>query len=207
LSALLVASSLLVLVRRDGRVCSALIGAVPTAAVAIFAVRGIALHLRSNDGREESRALVRVAVRQHALGKPVWVSGGGEAAWRFYGGQIASTQQSSETGPLSPPGRAIAPGVLVGAWYNNVPERILWTREEAAADTAPSPWSEKEALRVRTVARPCALLFLSQTPHGEGASLLASLTRIGALVAQSSRAPGAALHEVCFAPSIAVPAR
>jgi hypothetical protein len=207
LTALLLASSLLVFVRRDGRVRSGWLSAVPTAVVAILAVRGVVAQLRSDEGREESRALVRAAVRQHALGKPVWVSGGGEAAWRFYSGRVISTQESAETGPLSPTGRAIAPGVLVGAWYNSAPERILTTPAETAANATPSAWSEQEARRLRGVARPCVLLFLSQTQAGEGASLLNSAARLGGRVVQSWRAPGAALHDVCFAAPISAPSQ
>jgi hypothetical protein len=199
MSALLLASSLLVLVHRDGSARSVWLTAVPTAVVAIVAARGVVAQLNSTEGREESRALVRAAMRQHTLGKPVWVSGGAEAAWRFYSGQIVTTQRATETGPLSAAGRSIAPGILVGAWYNRAPERILPTPGETAADATPSAWSESEALRVRAIARPCVLLFLSQTQAGEGASLLNSLTRLGGGVAQSWRAPGAALHDVCFA--------
>jgi hypothetical protein len=199
LSALMIASSLLVLMRRDGQARVAWLTPVPTAVIAMLGAIGVVAHLRSNDGREESRALVQSAVRQHRLGTPVWVSGGGEAAWRFYSGQIASDEPATANGPLSESGRAIAPGVLVGAWYNSAPERILATPAESAADAKVSPWSEVEALRVRSVARPCVLLFLSQTQPGEAASLLMSAAPLGLRVTQSWQAPGAALHEVCFA--------
>jgi len=207
LSSLLLGSSLLVLMRRDGSVRLAWLSAVPTVVVSILAVKGVVAQLRSDDGREESRALVHAAMRERALGKPVWVSGGGEAAWRFYSGQIISNEQAGANGPLSASGRAIAPDVLVGAWYNSAPERILPTPAETAADATVSAWSEMEARRVREVARPCVLLFLSQTQPGEAASLLKSAAPMGGRVVQSTRAPGAALHEVCFAAPSSTPRR
>lgn len=201
LSAVMLASSLLLFVRQDGAVRNAWLGALSTAIVAMIALRGVAAFLASDDGKEETRALVRGAVREHASGTPVWVSGGGEAAWRFYSGQIGSPTRTAETGPLAPVNRSIAPDVLVGAWYNNTPERIVPTPADTAADATPSVWSNSEALRIRAVARPCALLLLSQTKPGEAASLLNSAVLLGGRVVQSWRAPGAALHEVCFAAS------
>jgi hypothetical protein len=88
-----------------------------------------------------------------------------------------------------------------------MPERILTTPTETAADATPSAWSEMEAIRVRDVARPCVLVFLSQTQAGEGASLLNSAARLGGRVVKSWRAPGAALHDVCFSASVGRPSQ
>jgi hypothetical protein len=206
LSAVMMSSSLLVLMRRGGNARVAWPTGVPTAVFAVLGTIGVLAQRHSDDGREESRALVQYAVRRHELGTPVWVSGGGEAAWRVYSGQITSDQLAARSGPLSEPAREIAPGVLVGAWYNSAPERILATPAETAAGAKISPWSEMEARRVRDVARPCALLFLSQTQPGEAASLLLSAAPLGGRETRSWKAPGAALYEVCFASYGSIPA-
>jgi hypothetical protein len=169
-----------------------------TIVVAFLATRGTWYQLESDDGRQESRSLVRAAVRRHAAGMPVWVSGGGEVAWRFYSGQTDPVQRPPDSDVTSAPGGTLPTGVLVGAWYNSLPERILPVVDDTAAASRPSAWSEAEATRLREVARPCALVFLSHIQPGEQTALLASVAARGGRPVASTRAPGAELHEVCF---------
>ena len=129
---------------------------------------------------------------------PVWVSAGGEAAWRFYSGELAPAKGSHPSPEGLPGGGTLRPNVLVGAWYTGIPERIVSVVDDTAAAALPSPWSENEAVRLRRVAQPCALVFLSHMMPGESQALLASTTRLGGRVATSDTAPGAQLHRVCF---------
>ena len=200
LTALLLASGELVVARlRLGR-WRELATAAATLLVAVLAARGVQYQLQSPEGRQESRSLVRAAAARHEEGMPVWVSGGGEVAWRFYSRQMDPVQRPANNDVLSPAGGTVARDVLVGAWYNAVPERILPTADDTAAASRPSAWSETEAARLRRLARPCGLVFLSHIQPGEQAALLASLAALGGRTVASDRASGAELHEVCFTP-------
>lgn len=194
LSALIIAASQLAFShRRVVRVRGWLTGTL-TAVVVVLAAWGAVMRLESDVGRQESRALAREADRTHATGVPVWISGGGEAAWRFYTNRVSSPELTSKFG-----GRALAADMLLGEWYNAGPERILTVRDDTVSAARPSTWSRTEAIRVRSLSRPCALLFLTQTQPDEAVSLLSSVRQIGGRVRESRRAPGAEVYHVCFA--------
>lgn len=198
LSALLVASSQLVFGRALWRRAGAWPTAMVTATILLLAARGLAAQFNSRSGLQESRALVREAAVRHASGAPLWVSGGGEAAWRFYtrwGAPVASRDSGAMVAVAQ---RAPAADLIVGSWYASRPERILTVSNDTAAARRPSAWSEKEARRIRALARPCALILLAHMQPGEAAALLASTTALGGRLASSQRKPGAELHEVCF---------
>lgn len=199
LTALLIAASQIPLSHRRLRSLSPILGGAITAAVVALAGRGDLARFRSDVGRQESRDLVRSAVRKHAAGDPVWISGGGEAAWRFYSAAFAARESRREAdATTSFGGRALAADVLVGAWFDAPPEQILTMSDDTAAASKPSRWSDTEAMRVRSLARPCALLFLSHMQPGEVPALLASVTQAGGQLRESRREPGAELHDVCF---------
>ena len=198
LIALLLASSLLLVYH--GRTPRWFVGVGVMAVVAgvFVASRGVVAQLASDEGRQESRALVHEAMRGRAAGLPVWVSGGGEPAWRFYSGVDSG---SPSVGPdifATPGGASIAPGVIVGAWYNSLPERILRVVDDTAAWSKPSPWSATESARIARLAQPCALLFFSAPQPGESTALLASVATLGGTVQEGRRAVGAELYRVCF---------
>ena len=197
LSAMLIASAALI-VRRLGDRRLAWVAGAMTAAVSVVASLGIAAQLRSTAGRQESRALVQAGSRIHAAGTPVWVSGGGEPAWRFYSGDNAPIHRSAAATEGGMGAGTMGRDVLIGAWYNGVPERIVTVVDDTAALSRPSPWSEREAARLRGVARPCALVFLSHIQPGEAGALLTSASRLGGRVDWSRRAVGAELHHLCF---------
>ena len=198
LTALVLATAQLVVRRlRPGR-WGELTTAAATLVLAVLAVSGVRYQFQSSEGWQESRSLVRVAAARHEDGVPVWVSGGGEVAWRFYSRQTDPVQRPADNDVLSPAGGTVARDVLVGAWYNAVPERILPVADDTAAASRPSAWSETEAARLRRLARPCGLVFLSHIQPGEQTALLASLAALGGRAIASSRATGAELHEVCF---------
>ena len=198
LSALLVASALLVVPRIIGQRVATWAAAAATAVVLVLSTVGVVASYRSSDGRQESRELVRAAVASRASGMPMWVSAGGEVAWRFYSDDRAPVQWSNQTPEGLPGGGTLRHNVLVGAWYKGIPERIVPVVDDTTADVLPSPWSENESARLRKAAQPCALVFLSHIMPGEGRALLASVLRRGGRVASTNRAPGAELHRVCF---------
>jgi len=198
LTALLLASAQLVVLRVRPIQWREFATAVATLVLTILATRGVWSQLQSDEGRQESRSLVHVGAARHADGMPVWVSGGGEVAWRFYSRATDPVQRPADNDVLSPAGGTVARDVLVGAWYNAVPERILPTADDTAAAARPSAWSETEAARLRRLSRPCGLVFLSHIQPGEQTALLASLASLGGRVVASSRATGAELYEICF---------
>ena len=198
LTALLLASSLTLVYHRRASPRLVWVGALMVAAGIAAASRGVLEQLASNEGRQESRALVRVAAEQRATGLPVWVSGGGEPAWRFYTG-VRTGSQSAGPDVFAPPSDAsIAPDVLVGAWYNSMPERIGRVVDDTAAWSKPSAWSEREAGRIARLARPCANVFFSATQPGEATALLASINALGGSVTDARHDVRAALYRVCF---------
>ena len=198
LTALVLASSLtLVYHRASARLVW--IGATVMAAGIVASSRGVLERLASNDGRQESRALVRAAAEQRATGLPVWVSGGGEPAWRLYSGVRSGSPGAGPDVFAQPSDASIAPDVLVGAWYNSLPERIARVVDDTAAWSKPSPWSETEARRIVRLARPCALVFFSAIQPGEATALLTSIAALGGSVTETRRDIGAELYRVCFA--------
>ena len=198
LTALLLASSLTLAYRRHASRSLELIGGVVVAAGIVAASRGVLGQLASNDGRQESRELVHDAMRGRATGLPVWVSGGGEPAWRFYSGLDAESPTAGPDVFAAPSDAAIAPDVIVGSWYNSIPERIVRVVDDTAAWSKPSKWSATESARIARLARPCALVFLSAPQPGESTALLANVAALGGAVRQTRRAVGAELHRVCF---------
>ena len=197
LSALLIASSLLLAQRIIGQRATSWAAAAATTVVMVLSTIGVVASYRSSDGRQETRELVRAALARPS-GMPVWVSGGGEVSWRFYSGDRSPVKWSSLSPEGLPGGGALQQNVLVGAWYKGIPERIVPIVDDTTADVLPSPWSENEGARLRRAAQPCALVFLSNIMPGEARALLASVLRRGGRVASTNRAAGAELHCVCF---------
>lgn len=199
LTALLLASSFTLVYHRRASPRLLWIGAGVVAAGIVASSRGVLERLASNEGRQESRALVRVAAEQHATGLPVWVSGGGEPAWRFYAGVRVGSQRAGPDVFAQQSDASIAPDVLVGSWYNSLPERIRRIVDDTAVWSKPSPWSEREAGRIARLARPCALLFFSAMQPGEATALLASVAALGGTATDARHDVGASLYRVCFA--------
>jgi hypothetical protein len=198
LTALLIASAPLI-VDRVSRPLERWVSGAAVAGVATLATVGVVAMYRSTDERQETRDLVRAALAERVDGTPVWVSAGGDPAWRFYSGDGARIKLPSATsGPGLPAGGALAPDVLVGAWSTAIPERIVPIVDDTAAAGRPSPWSEAEAVRLRRIARPCVLVFLSHAMPGESPALLSSAAALGGRLTRSKRQPGAELHRVCF---------
>lgn len=198
LSALLVSSALLLVQRVVGQRALSWVGSAALAATVVLSTMGVRESYRSNDGRQESRELVHAALAPHASGIPVWVSAGGEPAWRFYSGDRAPVKPSNAAGDSLAGGRTLRHNVLVGDWYATIPERIVTVVDDTAAANQPSVWSEHEARRLHRAAKPCVLVFLSHIMPGESVALLAGVSRLGGRVAASDRAEGAELHRVCF---------
>ena len=199
LSAMLVAASLMPLdLIRSRRVANWFAAGV-TAAVAVLAALGLITWRSSPIGHQESRSLVRAAARANAEGTPVWVSGGAEAVWRYYTGTRPRVRDAGGvTADSSVGGRAFSPDLLLGEWYALVPERIREMPEDTAGTAKPSAWSEREAGRVRAIAKPCALVFLTHMMPGEREALFTSIAQQGGRVADSRRDVGAELNRVCF---------
>ena len=199
LSALLISASQLAAATARARRVGPWINACVAAALVALAGRGVVERLRSDDGRQETRALIREAVAAHSAGTPLWISRGGEVAWRYYtttAGQRRIATQAAETSALG--GRALAPDVLVGAWFSLIPERILTVVDDTAEAAKPSAWSLAEANRVRAVARPCTVIFLTHMRPGESRSIITALVQRGGTIVYSRRERGAELHRVCF---------
>ena len=195
LSALLMASAPLAVERIHGGLATSIARAAALG-VTVLACLGVFAMYRSNDGRQESRDLVRTAAAARAAGTPVWVSAGAAPAWRFYSGDPAL----AETDTLATAGRSFRQDTPVGAWYTAIPERIVTVVDDTVAVGQPSPWSDAEANRLRAAANPCVLVFLSHAMPGEAAALLTSAARLGGRPTETKRQPGAELHRVCFDP-------
>ena len=200
LTALLLASSLMFASWPHTWRWPAWLGAAAVAAGIIVSSRGVLARLASDEGRQESRALVSEAMRERGEGLPVWVSGGGEPAWRFYSGLDDSRPSVGPDVFAAPSDATITSDVIVGSWYNSIPERIVRVVDDTAAWSKPSPWSAKESARIARLARPCALVFLAAPQPGESAALLTSVGALGGTVRDARRAVGAELYRVCFDP-------
>jgi hypothetical protein len=198
-TALLLASSLTLVYHRRAPAWIAWVGGAVVAAGIVASSRGVLEQLASNEGRQESRALIRAAAQQRAAGLPVWVSGGGEPAWRFYSGVRGGSYGAGPDVFAEPSYSTIAPDVIVGSWYNSLPERIGRVVDDTAASSKPSRWSETESARIARLAHPCALLFFSVMQPGEATTLLASVAALGGSVTDTRRDVGARLYRVCFA--------
>ena len=194
LTAVLMGSALLALRRFGNRSVSWFAG-VATAGIALIAILGTVRHSQSADGRQESRELVQAAERMRRDGVSVWVSGGGAPAFLYYSthGSLGRSDEAEAKREVRPKGE-----VVIGAWNGQVPEIIVTHVGDTAAVGRSPLWGATQAAKLRALARPCALAFLSNTQEGEADTLLASARRLGGRVEESRRAVGAELHRVCF---------
>lgn len=198
LSALLVAASQLVFLRKRSARAS-WISAAATVAILLLAARAAPSEVapitlgRRGDPR---LVLLRTAVREHARGVPAWMSGGAEAQWRYYTYPSYATSRRHSLMEVFG-SRTLASGLIVGSW--SIPaERIVDAPVDTVAAGRPSPWSENEARRIKALARPCVLLFLTDFQPGQSTALVASASALGGRVAGSQRVRGTELHYVCF---------
>ena len=161
-------------------------------------MRGAIQQLGTSAGQQEPRDLVHEVAGRHDRGLPVWVSGGGSPAWRFYTGTRTMLQRPGAIDFTTSVGGAISDRILVGAWYHAVPERLGVAPDDIAALSRPSAWSATEASRIRNLAQPCAVLFISFGRPGEPQALLGSLTALGARVIEQREGYDTQVYQVCF---------
>jgi hypothetical protein len=164
----------------------------------LIAARGARQQLGLSGGKPEARELVREVSEMHAQGMPVWLSGGGSPAWRFYTGTRTMLQRPRATNFTTSVGGAITKSILIGAWYNAMPERLGATSDDIAGLSRPSAWSATEASRIRELARPCAVLFISFIQPGEPQALLASSATLGGRVVMRREGYDTQVYQVCF---------
>ena len=168
------------------------------AAALLISTQGAIQQLGLSGGKEEPRELVHAVAGLHARGLPVWVSGGAAPAWRFYGGTRTMLKRPMSIDFTTSVGGAISDRILVGAWYNAVPERLGTTADDTADRSRPSAWSGREAARIRDLAGPCAVVFISFIQPGEPQALLASLAALGGRVGERREGYDTQVYQVCF---------